>query len=128
MTEHLSPESPDRVTSPSNRISFEGWAGPVPDPATMRGFEEAIPGSGDRLIAVLEMQVQGRIAGQQYERVTVRTGWYLVFMLSVLLIGSGLVAMFLGYGWALVPASVLALASLVSSITGLVLKRNEPTG
>ena len=106
--------SPDGAEE--RRVSYEQWFGPVPDPQTLRQFEEVVPGSGERLIGAFEIQVHGRLAHEHYEAVTRRHGLYLVFILSLVLIGAGAYGLHVGYGWGMVPVSALALGSLFTSV------------
>ena len=117
-------------SSEQQRIEYQGWFGPVPDPDTLRRFEESVPGVGDRLISTFEIQVHSRLAHEHYESVTRRHGLYLIFILSLVLIGAGVYATSVGLGWGMVPVSAIALGSLFTSAGQMLRKsgRNGPDG
>lgn len=92
-----------------------GWSGPLPHPAALREFEDLVPGAADRIIGVFEVQVHSRLATERYDSGTARLGMMLAFILSLVLIGAGLVAMWLGYGWGAVTLTALAIAAVINS-------------
>lgn len=48
-------------------VQFQHYEGPLPHPSTLRGFEEVVPGSADRIIT--QFEEQGRHRRKQENRV-----------------------------------------------------------
>ena len=54
----------DVVSLGSSQIKLQAasWHGPLPPPAALRSFEEVVPGSAERILAMAEKQADHRIA------------------------------------------------------------------
>jgi len=85
--------SPQLVSMTLAAFSASSWADPLPPADQIRAYEEVLPGSADRILAMAERQQEHR---QNLERVTVdeaasrsRWGLRLGFVLAILVIGVG---------------------------------------
>lgn len=111
MDKDLPPEHPalrqgDDVPSESSQMKIESasWLGPLPPPGALRLFEDVVPGSAERILAMAERQADHRI---QMERRIIRgdfTQSYLGlaagFILSTMVILGGIYLISLGHDWA----------------------------
>ena len=111
MDKDLPPEHPalrqgDDVPSESSQTKIESasWLGPLPPPGALRLFEDVVPGSAERILAMAERQADHRI---QMERRIIRgdfTQSYLGlaagFILSTMVILGGIYLISLGHDWA----------------------------
>ncbi|WP_419949768.1 DUF2335 domain-containing protein [Candidatus Palauibacter sp.] len=64
------PERRDRAETQGSRKYeeiLEFWAGPMPDPETLREFNRAVPGAGDLIVEEFRTQGQHRRAIEQRE-------------------------------------------------------------
>ncbi len=106
------------------------YAGPLPPADQIRAYEEVLPGSADRILAMAERQQEHR---QKLEQVTVeeaanRSWWglRLGFVIAVLVIGVGAAAIFTGYalaGFAVIIGQAAILAGVF--VYGRVEQRKE---
>jgi uncharacterized membrane protein len=95
---------------------MESFAGPVPHPDILKGYEELVPGSAARILAQAERQTEHRIA---IERTVIdsdtrrsRAGLLYGFVLSLSAIGGGCTLVGLGHDWAGATIATAAVASL----------------
>lgn len=104
----------------SYTAAFAGWwSGPYPPPELLRGYEDVLPGSADRIISMAEKQQQHR---QELEKTTVvgaskRAWWglWLGFVISLVVLGLGTLTILEGYPWAgggVMGVDVVALAGV----------------
>lgn len=122
--------SPQLVSMTLAAFSASSWAGPLPPADQIRAYEEVLPGSADRILAMAERQQEHR---QNLERVTVdeaasrsRWGLRLGFVLAILVIGVGAGAIFTGEalaGFAVIIAQAAMLAGVF--VYGRVEQRKE---
>lgn len=108
---------PPQVLSMTLAAFSASYAGPLPPADQIRAYEEVLPGSAGRILAMAERQHEHR---QKLERVTVeeaanRSWWglRLGFVIAILVIGVGAAAIFTGHalaGFALIigQAGILA--------------------
>lgn len=99
--------------------AFAGWAGPYPPPDLLRGYEDVLPGSADRIISMAERQQEHR---HSLERTSVEGGskraWWglwLGFVISVIVMTLGTITILLGQPWAggaVMGVDVVALAGV----------------
>lgn len=86
------------------KIESASWLGPLPPPGALRLFEDVVPGSAERILAMAERQADHRI---QMEKKIIRgdfTQSYLGlaagFILSTMVILGGIYLISLGHDWA----------------------------
>lgn len=106
------------------------YVGPLPPAEQIRAYEEVLPGSADRILAMAERQQEHR---QNLERVTVneatnRSWWglRLGFVIALVVIGVGAGAIFTGHalaGFGVIIAEAAALAGVF--VVGRVEQRRE---
>lgn len=106
------------------------YAGPLPPADQIRAYEEVIPGSGERIIAMAERQQEHR---HSLERVTVKEAanrsWWglrLGFVIALAVIGVGAGAIFTGHalaGFGLIVAQAAVLAGVF--VVGRVAQQKE---
>ena len=95
------------------------WSGPYPPPDLLRGYEDVLPGSADRIISMAERQQEHR---HDLEKTTVqgagkRAWWglWLGFVISVVVMVLGTITILLGQplaGGAVMGVDVVALAGV----------------
>lgn len=89
--QRLVADSPEAVSMFGAAISASAYSGPLPSPDHLRGYEEVVPGSANRIITMAESQSAHR---QEIEKIAVKGGnsrsWWglwLGFVLSVMVLG-----------------------------------------
>jgi uncharacterized membrane protein len=97
----------------------ESWSGPLPPPSALQQYENAIPGSAERMLVMAERQEEHRI---NIEKTQVtgelrRSYWGLAagFVLSALVIGGGIFLVATGHDWAgatMIGLNLVGLASV----------------
>lgn len=95
------------------------WSGPYPPPDLLRGYEDVVPGSAERIISMAERQQEHR---HDLEKTTVhgaskRAWWglWLGFVISVVVMVLGTITILLGQpvaGGAVMGVDVVALAGV----------------
>ena len=96
----------DVVSSEARQVKSEAstWAGPLPPPGALRSFEEVIPGSAERILAMAEQQMDHRILMERKIVSGDYTQSYLGiaagFLLSVTVILGGIYLITQGHDWA----------------------------
>jgi uncharacterized membrane protein len=108
-----------QILSFSAAFSAANWSGPYPPPDLLRGYEDVLPGSANRIISMAERQQDHR---HELEKTTVvgaskRAWWglWLGFAISVIVLVLGTVTILLGYPWAggtVMGVDVVALAGV----------------
>ncbi len=83
---------------------FERTSGPIPPPGMMRGYEEVLPGSADRILTMAEFAQRHRA---RYEN----RGMILAFLVALILIALSAYAISLGFASASVGVIVASIAS-----------------
>ena len=112
--------SPATVTS---RVSAQ-WVGPLPPPAALEAFEQAHPGSAERIITMAEREQSAQIAMIQTEmkdeRSATARGQWLGFLLPVLFGAGSVVTVFMGAhpGVSVALATVPAIAAITAIVQG----------
>jgi uncharacterized membrane protein len=100
--------------------AFAGWwSSPYPPPELLRGYEDTLPGSANRILGMAEEQQKHR---HVLERTTVvganRRAWWglwLGFAISLVVLGLGTLTILEGYPWAgggVMGVDVVALAGV----------------
>jgi len=112
-----------------NQLAFQlqaQFAGPLPHPEILQGYENIVPGAAERLLAMVEQQATHR---QEMERIVVEGGsrrsWYglvLGFTLAVLFLVVSTALIVRGHQWA---GAVLGSVDLVALVTVFVVGRTE---
>ena len=95
------------------------WSGPYPPPQLLRGYEDVLPGSADRIIKMAEEQQRHR---HHLEKTTVEgagkrahQGLWLGFVISLVVLGLGTAVILLGHeaaGATIMSVDVVALAGV----------------
>lgn len=83
---------------------FERTTGPIPPPGMMRGYEDVLPGSADRILTMAEYAQKHRAS---YEH----RGMLFAFVVALVLIGLSAYAISLGFAAASVGVIVASIAS-----------------
>ena len=90
----------DKVMSALTVIRQESFAGPIPPPQVLQGYESILPGSADRILAMAESQQKHRfnmedkaISGQV---ANAKRGQIFAFIVFLVCTGIGLAFAFLG--------------------------------
>lgn len=112
--EHLFNDQP--YIDESAIVEFR-WHGPMPPPAAVRGYEDILPGSAERILSMAESQVAHRHAIESHVvRSNVdreRIGQYIGAALAALIIIGGFIAIFTNH-------STAGLVVLLPGLVGLV--------
>ena len=82
---------------------FERTSGPIPPPGMLRGYEDVLPGSADRILSMAEIAQKRRAS---YEN----RGMIFAFVLSLLLIALSAYIVSLGFAWQSVGVVVGSIA------------------
>jgi len=105
-----------------SRIVAAYYRGPLPPPSMLRGYEDVLPGSADRILALLEKQSAHR---QELESKTIAAnirsryiGQGFAFVLCFIVIVGGLWAIFLGQSLVGFAAILLAVAGVAATFLG----------
>jgi uncharacterized membrane protein len=124
------PGVPPQLLSMTLAAFTASYAGPLPPADQIRAYEEVLPGSADRILAMAERQQEHR---HELERVTIneaanRSWWglRLGFVIALTVIGVGAGAIFTGHalaGFALIVAQAAVLAGVF--VVGRVEQRKE---
>ena len=109
----------DVVSAAQPEVMAASWQGPLPPPATLRGFEEIVPGAALRILEMAEKQSAHRI---QMERAVIDgdsrradRGLIVGGILAALIVTGGLIVMITKDPWAgasIIGTSVAALAGV----------------
>jgi uncharacterized membrane protein len=99
--------------------TFAGWSSPYPPPELLRGYEDVLKGSANRIIAMAENQQEHR---HFLEETTItganRRAWWglwLGFVISLVVLGLGTLVILEGHSWAgasIMGVDVVALAGI----------------
>jgi uncharacterized membrane protein len=99
------------------RAVSEAWQGPLPPPASLRTFNEIVPGAAERILAVFEKQAEHRmrmettvVTGRDRN---MRRGQVFAFLVALSFLGGALYCAVLGYP---TLAGVIAGSTLVSIV------------
>ena len=120
-TDHPAMRQGDDVPSeaPQMKIEAASWIGPLPPPGALQLFEEVVPGSAERILAMAEKQTDHRILMERKIVSGDFTQSYLGiaagFVLSVMVILGGIYLIILGHDWAgasLIGLNVVGLAGV----------------
>ena len=104
-TAHPAVRQGDNTPSASSQVTIEAssWLGPLPPPGTLQSFDDVIPGSAERILAMAEKQANHRIL---MESKIVRGDFTLSyiglaagFVLSTMIILGGIYSISLGRDW-----------------------------
>lgn len=71
---------------------FEQFSGPIPPPGAMRGYEDVLPGSADRILSMAERE-------QKLQMAYAMLGLFLGFMAALALIALSAYIVSLGFAW-----------------------------
>lgn len=111
----------------SSQVSITAhWSGPLPPPSALAAYENALPGSAERILAMAEAelkhahaqereQLRSETAVTDAEIASERRGVWLGFVLSVLVIGVSTYLIrlgFLGIGVGLISVGLISLVGL----------------
>lgn len=94
-------------------VTRESFAGPLPPPALLAEYEQALPGLAERIVLIAENEGNHRRAVENRLIRLSELGLLSGFILSMLAIGGGLVLVWAGKG-------LEGLAPLILSIVGIV--------
>ncbi len=100
-------------------IEEQYYAGPIPHPEIIASYEQIVPGSGDRILAMSEQQQRHKMkvqeilvnAATQHEKL----GMWRGFILALAIIASGTLVILSGFsvaGFALVTGPAIAIAGV----------------
>ena len=103
-----------------------GFAGPLPPPQILQGYELACPGSAHRIIELAEAQsahrrrmeekeVDAQIEGMRSQFFEARRGQAFAFCVSVLFLLCGTVAVIWGHSWAGSLFGVMGVSGIVGT-------------
>jgi uncharacterized membrane protein len=112
-----------------------GFAGPLPPPEILEGYERACPGSAKRIIELTEIQgahrrlmeqraLEAQLEGMRRQFQEARLGQVLAVAVAVLFLGSGTFIAVQGHPW---PGALLGIVGLSGIFTAFlrVSDRNE---
>jgi uncharacterized membrane protein len=126
MFQRLAASDPAALSLTMAAFSASSYSGPLPSPEHLRGYEEVLPGSADRILTMAEKQSDHR---QEIEKDAVKGGarrsWWglwLGFVISVLVLGLSGGLIVAGYQ---VAGTVLGSVDLVSLASVFVIGRVE---
>ena len=101
---------------PSLMIAASAWAGPLPQPEVLQGYESVIPGAANRILEMAERQSEHRM---QMDKMVISggsrrsyLGLFAGFVLSAMVIGGGIYLIATGHDWAGASLVGLNLAGL----------------
>jgi len=104
----------------------QSYSGPLPPPEHFKGYEDALPGSADRILSMAEKNQQSRfgynddIIAADIKRS--RNGQWMGFVLSILFIGAAILGM---YWNAPIPSAVLGVGGFSQIISLFVVGRRN---
>lgn len=115
--------------SPQVKFGAASWAGPLPPPGALRSFEEVVPGSAERILAMAEKQMEHRILVERKiisgDYIQSYLGIAAGFLLSVMIILGGIYLIIQGHDWA---GGILIGLDLVGLATVFVLGSSSRRG
>ena len=110
-------EKVERAIAKVIRSEFSEFSGPIPPPSIIKGYEEILPGSADRIISMAENQTQHR---QSMEKIMIESesrdsllGILFAFILGVGCIIAAIVIVML------VPQNAGAISGALIGVTGI---------
>ena len=120
------PSAPLSREEPSQISITAHWSGPLPPPSTLAAYENALPGSAERILAMAEAeaehsralereQVRSETSLTAAEIASERRGVWLGFVLAVFVIAISaylMVSGFVGIGLGLISVGLISLVSL----------------
>lgn len=91
------------------------FSGPIPDPSSLEAYNNIVPGSADRIIAMAENEARNRhkIENRLSKNVVITTmlGIVFAFLSVIILAGLAFYALLMGYGQS---ASTIAVGSIAA--------------
>lgn len=110
-------QSTNNSTRTVARMEYREMSGPLPDPETLRGFEEVAPGSAERIISMAEKQHAHRIALESMVVTSdVRRSWWGLVAAVATAFGFLAVALTLGLTGHETPAAVIGGTTVVGIV------------
>lgn len=113
------PESERDKVIQAIMVVRESFSGPIPHPSILKGYEQIVPGSADRIITMAETQQEHRM---ELEKMAVsgqlssnKRGQIFAFIVFFVCIGVGVLLAFLGmktFAGTLITVTVVSLAGL----------------
>jgi uncharacterized membrane protein len=92
------------------------WAGPIPPPQWLQGYEQIVPGSADRLIVLAEDEAVHRRGVERAEGFYKMLSLVFAFILAAVVLGAGIYFVATGRsvaGLTLLVVQVVALAGVL---------------
>lgn len=104
------------------------FAGPLPTPALLAGYEQIVPGAAERLLAMAEAEAKHQreieFAALRAEESSVRRGQWLGFGIALFALSTSIVALYLGSPWV---AGIVGGATVVGLVSAFVIGRVGPS-
>jgi uncharacterized membrane protein len=104
------------------------WSGPMPDPATLRGYEEVLPGAAERILQMAEVAAKGHheinLKLAEAEISSARVGRNLAFLLALVALVAAIGFFAVGN---LVAGGLLLSTPVVLMIQAMVSSNNDPS-
>ena len=95
------PQQSGEATTPVDIALYEAvWNGPLPPPKVLRGYEEIVPGAGNRIIEMAEKEQDHSHDMDKASSRRADRGLLAAFIISILIIGGGIYFIYSGYQWA----------------------------
>jgi len=110
----------------TGQITIQQYQGPIPDPETLRKYDQIVPGAAERIIHMAEQEGEHRRRMEQLaleaEKTERKTGQMLGFAIAVGCLVAFSWAVYLGAYW---PAAVIAAGGMGMLVTAFVVGRSE---
>ena len=112
----------------------EYWSAPIPHPESMRGYEEVLPGSVDRIIAMAEREANARHANDasvianeklmiEATRDEVKRGQCFALIITLFGIAASLLCAYVGQPWV---AGILGGGTLATVVSAMLNAKSKP--
>lgn len=115
-----------KVQTRTAHVTAESFAGPIPRPAILQGYEQIVPGSAERIIKMAEAQAAHR---QSLEARVVRSdtrksvlGIWFAFFIALFTVSAGVFTTIQGYP---LPGTIFGVSGLSGIIGAFIYQRQE---
>ena len=112
-----SPGPAHSISAVTHSVEFSSYAGPLPHPDILRGFEEVVPGSAERIVKQFEQQSSHR---RSMEATVISSGAFSQRLGTASALLIGLVGVAGGLWLTHEGRSVVGLTSFLGTLAGLI--------
>ena len=115
---------PQQITQKPSGVSVSAhWQGPLPPPAVLREFDNALPGTAERIVCMAESEVAHRQAHENQVLSNIandtKRGHYIGLAITTMCIAAAVYCVWLGLDWKFAGVFIgLPLVVIVQSFLG----------